>query len=63
MPAKLSASGRAESYKLQSIVMHEGSVNSGHYFVYRLIDGTWFELNDEKICLVSKCSYCLSNMF
>lgn len=52
IPAKLSASGRAETYNLKSIVMHMGSVNSGHYFVYTLNAGQWLELNDEKISKV-----------
>lgn len=60
IPAKLSASGRAETYSLKTIIMHEGSVTSGHYIAFALKDGQWLELNDEKVSKVRVLLQCNS---
>jgi len=45
-------------YSLQSIVIHSGSVNSGHYYVFtRKIESdrsVWYKLNDEQVNRVEK---------
>ena len=32
--------------ELESIIVHYGSINSGHYIAYKKIENKWFEFND-----------------
>lgn len=42
------------TYKLQSIVVHMGSVYSGHYIAYvRAPNDAWYEMNDDCVKIVS----------
>ena len=36
-------------YKLIGLVNHIGSMNSGHYYANVIVDGEWYEMNDEKV--------------
>ena len=38
-----------EKYRIKAITIQTGSALSGHYFVYVLKGGNWFELNDSKV--------------
>ncbi len=53
IPGRLSAGGQVETYKLQSIIVHEGSINRGHYVTYSLINSVWTLLNDSQVSKVS----------
>ena len=42
-------------YRLKSIVIHTGTKDSGHYYLYiKNIDKQWYKCNDEKVNLVDK---------
>ena len=46
--------GQAISYRLTGMIRHTGeSIKAGHYIAYVLIDGEWYEANDERMRLVS----------
>ena len=34
-------------YSLFGVVNHVGNMQYGHYFSYALVDGCWYEFNDE----------------
>ncbi len=36
-------------YQIQAFIHHEGTSASGHYTAFRLIDGIWYEFNDDKV--------------
>lgn len=41
-----------ELYHLQAILVHSGSINSGHYYCFirpRIDDNKWYKLNDNKV--------------
>jgi hypothetical protein len=41
-------------YRLTGIVAHTGTINSGHYICYRLIDNRWYEFDDSRVTCVSE---------
>ena len=46
--------GQPISYRLTGMIRHSGvSIEAGHYIAYVLIDGEWYEANDERMGLVS----------
>ena len=46
--------GEQITYRLTGMIRHTGySIAAGHYIAYVLIDGDWYEANDECVRLVS----------
>ena len=46
--------GQQMSYRLTGMIRHTGSsIGSGHYIAYVLVDGRWYEANDELMTEVS----------
>ena len=46
--------GQPISYRLTGMIRHAGmSIEAGHYIAYVVIDGEWYEANDERMGLVS----------
>lgn len=47
---------KCNTYKLQSVINHMGSMNSGHYYSYCLDEdsGTWYQFNDDKVSPISE---------
>lgn len=39
-------------YDLYAILIHQGEINSGHYYAYIKVKGIWYEFNDENITKV-----------
>ena len=37
------------SYNLKAVIIHDGTINSGHYYSYIKYDGKWFCFNDSKV--------------
>ena len=55
-------------YSLKSIVIHKGTKDSGHYYIYiKNINNKWYICNDENVNLVDKSealkiAYCSKNI-
>lgn len=46
----LNPKGEDVYYQLCSVLIHEGSfINSGHYYSYVKISGSWYKFNDSKV--------------
>ena len=46
--------GQPITYRLTGMIRHTGvSIEAGHYIAYVLIDGDWYEANDESMRQVS----------
>ena len=58
--AKLAASHNINSptntlyYELSSVIVHKGSIDSGHYVSYSREGDNWFLFDDSKVVLVSE---------
>ncbi|KAH8590918.1 hypothetical protein B0O99DRAFT_520500 [Bisporella sp. PMI_857] len=45
---------RSCTYDLQSVVVHVGSIDTGHYYSYSRVGNQWFRFNDHNINLATK---------
>ncbi|SPO05086.1 related to ubiquitin-specific protease 22 [Cephalotrichum gorgonifer] len=45
---------RAHEYDLVSVVVHVGSIDTGHYIAYCRVGEQWFKFNDHKVMLATK---------
>ena len=43
-------------YELYSVIIHEGSINAGHYYSYCKYEDSWYEFNDSKVNIIHKNS-------
>ncbi len=41
-------------YSLFSVIIHEGSLDNGHYYAFCKEGEEWFEFNDEKVNAITK---------
>ena len=56
--------GQQMSYRLTGMIRHTGSsIESGHYIAYVLIDGKWYEADDELMTEVSWHSVCTLHVY
>ena len=49
----------ANRYRLLSILIHRGTVNSGHYYAFispNITDDRWYEFNDSNVTQITKSS-------
>ncbi len=46
---RLVVNGKNVDYEIQTLVMHSGTPDSGHYFSYVRKNGAWFEANDSYV--------------
>lgn len=44
---KLSINGH--DFELCGVIVHTGSLDGGHYYSYRLVDGQWYKFNDSSV--------------
>ena len=40
-------------YKLYAVIIHVGSIDAGHYYTYCKNGNDWYELNDEKVSVIT----------
>jgi len=45
---------RAHEYDLISVVVHVGSIDTGHYLSYCRVGDQWFKFNDHKVMMATK---------
>ncbi|TAQ84608.1 hypothetical protein B7494_g7071 [Chlorociboria aeruginascens] len=48
---------RSCTYDLQSVVVHVGNLETGHYVSYSRVGNQWFKFNDHNVTLASKSQY------
>ena len=50
-------------YSLFGVINHVGNMQYGHYFSYAMVDGAWFEFNDESARKIEESSIKTSNAY
>ncbi|PVH76016.1 ubiquitin carboxyl-terminal hydrolase-like protein [Cadophora sp. DSE1049] len=54
---------RGCTYELQSVVVHVGNLETGHYISYSRVGNQWFKFNDHNVTLASKSDVLNSEAF